>query len=297
MRYFVIRIIIAASMLLTSACSLTETQIIAISSHCDYDEVLRQVDKLLVDYTFETHYTIINKELMLSIWLVDSELDPSASGDDIAENSTQAFIQGAMIAHRVAYQIPCARELFDGINPMIVDRNYNGWYIDIIPMHALPLIENPSVEALMASIERSGMEYADVRRTSTQDEIQVAQPDTCTWPEARAAIQGIIDPEQRNNAAYLIINNEQVLVQVQWEIAKGEGADDKAVAERIGLLSKALDCLAPPIDTMEVFVVDTRGRLNVYGRVSGEVIRSWGTTSSLEDQIELHRVPKWLLIR
>ncbi|MFC1974911.1 hypothetical protein ACFLXQ_00765 [Chloroflexota bacterium] len=297
MRHFVIRLIIIASMLLTPACSLTETQMITFSSRCDHDEVLRQVDELLVDYTFESHYTIINKEWVLSIWLVDSELDPSASGDDIAENSTQAFIHGAMIAHKVAYQIPCARELFDGINPMIVDRNYNGWYIDIIPMRALPLIENPSVEALTASIERSGMEYADVRRTSTQDEIQIAQPDACTWPEARAAIRGIIDPEQRNNAAYLIINHEQVLAQVQWAIAKGEGADDKAVAERIGLLSKALDCLTPPIDTMEVFVVDARGRLNVYGRVSGEVIRSWDSTPSPENRIRLHHVPKWLLIQ
>ncbi len=297
MRQFVIHIIILASISLIPACGLTETQIAPMSSRCDHDEVLRQVDELLVDHVSETHYAIINRELMLSIWLIDPTLDPSASGDDIAETSTQAFINGAMIAHRITYQIPCVRELYDGINPMIVDRDYNAWYIDIIPLRAIPTSENPSVEELTASIERSGMEYADIRRTSTQDEIQVAQSDACTWPEARAAIREINEPEQGNNAAYLIIDDEQVLVQIQWAIAKGQESDDQAVVERIGLLSHTLDCLNPPIDKMELFVVDARGRLNVYAHVSGELVRSWDTISSPESQIELHRVPRWLLIR
>lgn len=297
MKPLVICIVVTVIMLLTSACSLTETPMLTIFSRCDHDEVLRQVDELLIDYTFEAHYTSINNELILSFWLVDTELDPATSVDNIAETSTQAFIHGAMIAHQIAYQNPCVKELFDGINPMIVDRDYNGWYIDIIPMRALPLIENPSAEVLIASIERSGMEYADIRRTSTQDKTQTAQSGACTWSDARAAIREIIDPEQHNNAAYLIVNHKQVLVQIQWQIVQDNQADDQAIVERIGLLSKVLDCLTPAIDIMEVFVVDDRGRLNVYGRVSGEVIRGWDTLSSPEEQIQLHRIPKWLLIR
>jgi len=282
--------IITIIILLISVCRLAEIPSFPLFSLCDRGEVLRQVDELLVDETVETHYMIINKEWVLSIWLVDSELDPLASsGEAITENSQLAFQRGATVAHQIADQIPCTREVFDGINPMIVDQNYNGWYIDIIPMHALPITKNPTNEVLLASIERSGMEYADLRRISPQEHAPMTE--SCFWSDARPAIEEIIDSAQPNQAAYLIISPDETLVQIQWEITPDEEEDDQAIVKRLGHLSKLLDCL----DTLELFIVDDVGRLKVYGRVSGETLRHWETIPAPEKKIWLHRIPDWLI--
>ena len=74
---------------------------------------------MLVGSVFEAHYLTINGQLMLSLWLVDPELDPATSGDAIAKNARRAFLVGASMAHRVASHIPCVREVFEGINPLV----------------------------------------------------------------------------------------------------------------------------------------------------------------------------------
>ena len=42
--------------------------------------------------------------------------------------------------------------------------------------------------------------------------------------------------------------------------------------DRLGRLTRALACLAPPADQLEVFVVNETGRLVVYARVPGVLI-------------------------
>jgi len=84
----------------------------AIPIPCDADTILLQVDDMLADSAFEAHYLTINSQLVLSLWLADPELDPAASGDGIAMNARRAFLVGASMAHRVAYRIPCVREVF-----------------------------------------------------------------------------------------------------------------------------------------------------------------------------------------
>lgn len=250
---------------------------------CSPDEVLHQVDMMLAGSTFEAHYLTINRQLVLSIWLVDPELDPDASEGDILENSRQAFLLGASISHEVAWQIPCTGEVFEGINPMIVDRDYNSWYVDIIPMRALLQVEHPTDEELVASIERSGMEIAYLRRTSPQGGEHAAPEDACTWPEARAEIQEFFGAERRNAAAYLISGYQaasgytslppQVFVQIQWDVTTPEEADDRILLDNIERASKPLSCLSPPVDRVEIYIVDEDGQLLVFGLIPGKFIR------------------------
>lgn len=257
------------------------------TSPCDPGWVLRQVDELLTGESFEAHYLTINREFILSVWLVDPQLDPAARGDAAEENSARAFLRGASISHRLAYAIPCVRELFDGINPMVVDRDYTGWYIDIIPMRAIPMIENPTDEELTEAIWRSGMEYA-YRRTTHIPPGYSAVEGSRTWLDVRAAVGEVFGPGRRNAAAYPIIGEGEVLVQVQWDARSDEEMTDEAIREQIGLLAEPLAGLSPPIDKLEIFIVDGEGRLRVYAQASGATIRG----GDLADQISLYH-PRW----
>lgn len=270
---------------------------------CEADTVLRQVEALLAGQTFEAHYLTINRELTLSLWLVDPALDPTATESDLAQNNRQAFGRGLAVSHQIATQIPCARKVFENVNPMIVDRHYQSWYLDIIPFSAFPAMENPSQSQLVTAIQRSGAEFASRRRSAPSATVYPpAPPNACTWPQARAAIQQRFGPERRNTAAYLLIGDPpavqapwnsyattSVVVQVQWDVRTPGETDDAAVLQNIEHLAAALACLSPPVDRLEVYVVDDTGQLVVYGLVPGTLIRE--RVSPLpEDSVLLHHV-------
>lgn len=268
---------------------------------CDANTVLRQVDTLLAGQAFEAHYLTINRELTLSIWLVDPDLDPAATESNLAENNRQAFGWGLAVAHQIAYQIPCAQKVFENVNPMIVDRHYQSWYLDIIPFSAFPTIADPTESQLIVAVQRSGPEFASHRRSAPSTTAYPPAPENvCTWPAARTAIQQHFGPGRRNAAAYLLIGDppaEQgpwnnyattdVVVQVQWDVRTLAETDDDAVLPNIERLATDLACLSPPVDRLEVFVVDAAGQLVVYGLVPGTLIRE--RVSPLpEDRVLLH---------
>lgn len=266
---------------------------------CTPDNVLGQVDAFLTGEIFEAHYLTINRQLVLSVWLVDASIDPEASVHDMAENRRRAFLRGASVAHTIAHQIPCTRQVFEGINPMIVDRGYNSWYIDVIPMRALPEAAHPTDEELMSAIERSGMEIAYLRRTPPQPAAYTVVEDGCTWPEARAGIQAFFGDGRRNAAAYLIIGQQvassdrgfdpQAVVQAQWDVQSPQEMDEETVLANIEQMARALVCLSPRLDRLEVYVVDAAGRLLILGLVPGSVIEE-DISPLPADRVRLHYV-------
>lgn len=89
---------------------------------CSRDQVLAEVDTLLTGADYEAHYLTINGQMTLSIWFVEPEIDPEVAIEQLEEHSRIAFLRGAMMAHQIVQEIPCTRQVFKNINPMIVDR-------------------------------------------------------------------------------------------------------------------------------------------------------------------------------
>ncbi len=151
---------------------------------------------------------------------------------------------------------------------MVVDGAYQAWYLDVIAVGVLPPEEDPSDETLLEALERSGISYPVTRYLGGARE-GPADGDGCTWPEARAAVQEIVGPARGNTAAYLILGREGAVVQAQWEALSEAGLESQAIVERAERLSAALGCISPPVDKLEIFVVDGAGRTRVYVRVVG----------------------------
>lgn len=254
---------------------------------CDADLVLRQVDELLAGQIFEAHYLTINQELTLSVWLVDPKIDPSASEESLASNNRQALEWGGLtVMAQIVEQLPCVRQVFDNINPMIVDSRYQTWYIDFIPIRAFPESSHLSIDEVINILERSKAGSASRRREPPWQEKRQAPADACSWPEVRTAIRRHFGTGRRNAAAYLLISDPlsaqgpwndyaqtNIVVQAQWDISTDSEADKAVILDHLGHMAEALACLWPPIDLLEVFIVAPSGQTVIYGMVPGSLIR------------------------
>lgn len=252
------------------------------ASACRLEDVLTGVDTVLAGFEFEAHILTINRRLTLSIWMVDAQLDLAAEGTMVDSQARRAFLTGARMSQGVAEQVPCVRRLLEAINPMIVDRAYNNWYIDIIPMRALPQ-GHPADDDLLAAIEQSGMDIAFLRRMPPQPHPTPAGQ-SCAWPQVKDQIHGLFGSARRNVATYPIIGYQPasrgpgdesgMYVAVQWDVASPAEADQQSVLAVLGQIKPIVSCLTPPLDRLEIYVVDPDGKLLVYALVPGDIVRA-----------------------
>lgn len=250
---------------------------------CALSEALPQIDAMLASTEFEADYLTINHQLALSIWLVDEDIDPAATTPTISANARRALLTGIKLAHRMATDVPCARSLFDAVNPMIVDRNYNSWYIDVIPMIAIPAASSVTDDILIASIEQNGSQIAYLRRSPPRPPVIADTGQSCTWAEAHRQIMAVFGTARRNVSAYLIVGyeavpdstgREPVYAQVQWDGATPADWEQPVVLAVLEQLVTSVACLNPPVDRLETFVVDANGRVMVYALVPGALIHA-----------------------
>ena len=252
---------------------------------CTAALVLAQVDRLLAGQDFEAHYLTIGEEFTLSVWLVDPAIDPATPQSGMAAADRRALGSGLSISYQIVDQIPCARLVFDQVNPMIVDGRLQHWYKDFLPVSAFVGLHDPTTDDLIAAVEATGTALEEPRTTVPQA-AQTPPAGSCDWSEARAAIHAYFGSED-NTAAYLIIGAglvdggnptpnapDDVGVEVQWPVRDTAEAADPLVRERLDHVAEALACLWPAIDSLEAFVVDPAGRTLVYAVVPGLIIRA-----------------------
>ena len=256
------------------------------SVSCTAALVLAQVDQLLAGQDFEAHYLTIGDKFTLSVWLVDPEIEPVTAVSGLATADRQALERGLSISYQIVDRIPCTRQVFDQVNPMIVDDRFQHWYKDFLPVGAFVGLHDPSTDDLIAAIEATGTALAEPRATVPQA-VQTPAAGSCGWSEARAAIHTYLGTED-NTAAYLIIgaklvdqgdptanSPDDVGVEVQWPVRDRSAAADPLIRERLGHVAEALACLRPGIDSLEAFVVDQSGRTLVYAVVPGSIVQAW----------------------
>ena len=263
----------------------TPTPTPAPSVDCSATLVLAQVDQLLAGQDFEAHYLTIGDKFTLSVWLVDPEIDPATAQSGMAAADRQAMARGLSISYQLVDQIPCARRVFDQVNPMIVDGRFQHWYRDFLPVSAFVGLHDPTTDDLIAAVEATGTALEEPRAKVPQAAPTPAAS-SCDWSEARAAIHAYLGAED-NTAAYLIIGSglvqqgnptpnapDDVGVEVQWPVRGTAEAADPLVLERLDHVAEALACLSPAVDSLEAFVVDPAGRTLVYAVVPGSIIRA-----------------------
>lgn len=254
----------------------TPTQIpTAASLDCNADKLLANLKSLIPYKEFEVNYSnfsIIDVSA-LNVWFVDPQIEPSAKGRDIEKNAALAIHNAAILSHKLVNSDKCIAKLFkNGINPVVVDRNYNGWFAGMISISSLPSTRNPSDKDLKAVEDAFKTQY--LRKVPTQP-VTSASNGSCTWPELHANIQRHFSTEQPNTSFYLVHDEGGVVVYAQWVVPSGFN-DKTTFAFSVASVQNVLvelSCLHPPVDVLVATGVDNTGDLKFLGRMKHDDIQ------------------------
>ena len=237
-------------------------------SDCDADQVLVNLDSVVPYEEFELSYNTVYGISSLVVWFVDPAIDPEANADEIEESATLAVRDAIALSHQLATTDNCVAELFTHVNPVVVDRNYNGWFSGLIPVPVLLETASAFDESLWA-IERSI--EGEYRRDISPLPFGPVPDSSCTWVETRERIQYHFDPARQNVSFYFVVeDNGEAKVWAQWDGA----ADAVSIAAMLNV-ARELDCLYPPADWMIVIIVDGAGNMQLLGRWPSEAFLSY----------------------
>jgi hypothetical protein len=225
---------------------------------------------------FELVYNISTGFSTLIVWFVDPDLDPGASGDEIAQNASLAMRHAAELSHQLNAADPCLQELSAAINPVVVDREYNGWFAGLITPSTLPG-DTKLTDAQLA--ELTGAFEISYLRDRPAPPMEPAPGGSCSWPEARSGIQWhweVSGPAPSNIGAWLSIDESGVTVTAQWPGVSGEWAEYAVPTFMAGTINVTMElhCLHPQPDLLVLLVVDDAGKVEIVGVWSGEAMRA-----------------------
>lgn len=239
------------------------------------DELLTNLESLIPYEESEINYTNFSGVGVssLNVWYVDPTLDPDAIGEGIEKNAALATQSAASLSYSLATSEPCIAKLFeDGINPIVVDRNYNGWFSGLLELSSIPTDESLSEDELKALENAFQVQYL---RTIPSEPTASAPNGSCTWPEAREDILWHFSSEEPNTSFYLVRDEAGVTIHAQW-VVPTEYGDRVAFGYSIACIQNVLyeiPCLHPPADLLMAIGVDKNGELVFLGRLPGEGIR------------------------
>ena len=103
-------------------------QIVAIGNSCNPDHVIKKLKSEITYVEFELYFNVnvVNDISSLVVWFVDPLIDPEAQEDSIYDNFLIALDDAVLLSIQLIKSDECVNELFTHVNPIAVDRNYNG---------------------------------------------------------------------------------------------------------------------------------------------------------------------------
>lgn len=193
---------------------------------------------------------MINGRGSLAVWYVDPNLEPYPSASQLDQQLEEARLRAAEVAATANAASPCSTEIFDVINPIVVDNRYQGWFSGEISPKDLPTGQVFSQEELARA---SDLFTAAYLRTALSHPYTRG---TCEWPEALERLQSHFASDRELVAFYFVIDNLGSHVWVEWD---GD-ADPIMEFATIGNVLLALECFSPEADIIYA-LVGTDGRL------------------------------------
>ncbi len=271
-------VLLALSLVMLSGCSLVggagptptvvPTMGLAPQTGCVADEVLAVLKPLVPYAQASVSHHFLSGVHNLTVWFVDPDLDPLATGDQIAENADEALWHAAQLSQRLFAADECVPILFEGITTIVVDRDYNQWFLGQVPTNRLSGSPDPTDEEIQQARQAFTQGYLRSEPTGSAGRTP-APAGSCTWVQAGARLQSHFDPARQNVAFYLVIDDKGVGVWTQWD---GLPDVDAFLADLLTVRGE-LPCLYPPLDTLWVIYVDGLGVAEWVFAADGEAVR------------------------
>jgi hypothetical protein len=147
--------------------------------------------------------------LRLSFWFVDYRINPSVGPDPqaILNNAGMALESAINWVRYFENADPCVEELFVLLNPIAVDREYNGWISLDVPSGVLPDGVGLSDLELGAAVEQNVV-FSSVRRTAPAPSGSPGAG-ACDWTGARDGLEAAFGPPPHGNTAFFFVRDDQ----------------------------------------------------------------------------------------
>ena len=243
--------------------------------HCPVNPFLKSLKPLIAYAEFDLTYNVILNNRALNIWFVEPKIDPNAVGDQIARNVSLAQVSAATVIAKLATgDAKCLGGMVGVINPIVVDRNYNGWFSGIIKLSDASANVPPENK-----VSAFAVSYL---RTKPAAPASAAPAQSCKWVDARAKMQKHFAPTRENVGFEFVLDETGINVYAQWD-----GEVDVTMIPTLLNVALELRCLHPPIDQLIVIVVDANGKINLIGQTPGSAVRSSNYANDVPNQFKI----------
>ena len=240
----------------TATVTMTPTK----APNCNANNVLKNL-KSTINYD---EYTILyNKKdgiSTLMIWLIDPEIDPKATGEKITANVNLAIRYAVKVSYHLISIDSCVSYLFNFINTIIVDQNYNGWFSGLISPKSLPKTEPTDIQQLDEIGKQFTINYSREKPTAPK---KSAPAGSCTWREAKEKIHWHFAPDRENIGFYFVLDDTSASVWGEWDVPAGL----LLIAALPSLLNiiQEIQCLHPTPDRLVFILTDEKGTVLMIG--------------------------------
>ena len=227
---------------------------------CDADQTIANL-KPKVAYQ---QSTVIHNKLkggsFLVVWFVDPAINATPQESEISENDARAIRDGLLLSQQLNAADGCVGRLFDAINAIVVDKNYNGWFSGRMKTSDLPTTVQTDDDQLDELAKSYQISYLRDKLTA---EPGTAPTTACTWTDTKQRIQYHFAPERQNVGFYYVLDDAGVNVWAQWD----SPLDFLLLNLPASLLNIAmeLDCLSPTPDRIIFDIVDDTGEMQIIG--------------------------------
>lgn len=242
---------------------------------CPVNQFLKSLKPLIAYTEFDLTYNVILNNRVLNIWFVEPKIDPNAVGDQIAKNTSLAQLSAAAVSVKLATgDAKCLSSMVSVINPIVVDRNYNGWFSGTIKLSDA----NTNVP-LENKVNTFTVSYL---RTKPAAPSSTTPAQSCKWTEARAKIQKHFAATRENVGFEFVIDETGINVYAQWD-----GEIDVTMLPALLNVALELRCVHPPIDQLVVIMVDADGKINLIGQTPGSAVRSSNYANDVPNRFKI----------
>lgn len=232
---------------------------------CEADRVLRILKDQLSFQEFEVYHYTIEGLSVLTLWYINPDINPEASESEVEKNAREALRSAAEASFLLTETDVCVAYLFDSINPIVVDKQYHGWFSGQIETGEIP------------TEEPSGADWFDFQalfqtlyiRNTAPPTIGPASSGSCSWQETRDNIQRHFFAGRENVSFSFIIDEVGVNVYAQWD-----GPTDFLAYASILNVAMELECLHPEPTQLFIQIVDEKGQIGLIALLDQEGIQN-----------------------
>ncbi len=212
--------------------------------NCSVASLFEELKSQIPCETFTLSYATSQGITYLFFWIGDPTIDVQAKGSDLNANFDLAVKHAIELAQKLNLADSCTAKLFDAINPIVVDRNYNGWFSGLIKIKDMPtnaVLTEDDISNIKSSIFTLG---AWQRKTVT--DIQELPSASCSWNEVRENVARHFN-DAPLNAYMLVADNNGLTFTVQNQAVN---KDDEITV----LLNTAREvvCIQTPVQMITV---------------------------------------------